>query len=70
MILTAEPGDSRPSVEVMRERDAVKEERRSISSTRQLLPKEEIDEQKDREVKEEESDGLEYVDADDLKEED
>lgn len=70
MILTAEPGDSRRSVDTMRARDAEEEERRSISSTRQLLPKEEVDELKNHEVKEEESDGLEYVDADDLKEED
>jgi hypothetical protein len=62
-VLTDEPrsGEFGRSAEIRRSSDVGKVERRSISSTRELVPREDM--------KEEESEEMEYVDVDDLKEE-
>ena len=68
MVLTDEPksGDSRRSAEIRRNGDLGKVERRS-SSTRELASQV-VAEGEEEEEEEEESDGMEYVDVDDLKE--
>jgi len=68
MVLTDEPksGESRRSAEIRRNGDLGKVERRS-SSTRELASQV-VAEGEEEEEEEEESDGMEYVDVDDLKE--
>jgi hypothetical protein len=70
MVLAAEPrsGDVKRSSEARSNEDILKMGRRSTSSSRRAFPKQAVEEGKD-EVQDEKSEELEYIDVDQLKEE-
>jgi hypothetical protein len=71
MVLTAEPksGDFGHSSEVRSHEDRLKMGRRSTSSSRRAYPDQVVEEEVKDEAQDEKSEELEYVDVDQLKEE-
>jgi len=71
MVLTAEPrsGDFGHSAEARSNEDILKMGRRSTSSSRRAFPAQVVEEEVNEEAQDEKSEELEYVDVDQLKDE-